>query len=287
VPTGSRRLLAVHAHPDDETLSTGPTLARYAAEGARVTVVTCTLGEQGEVIPADLRHLQADADALGAHRAGELDAAMGALGVADHRLLADGRWRDSGMAWVESGVAGAATHPAPRDAFAMADRAEAAGALADVLREVRPQAVVTYDPRGGNGHPDHIKAHEITTVAMELVTSDSYRPTMFWVREPRSWADAERSELQRRVLPPGMSGPDPDAAYPSAVVDDAVVTTVVDGSAYLDRVRAALEAHRTQVRLDGDFYALSNGEAHLLSGCNAFQRIGAPAGQPWTDDLFS
>jgi N-acetyl-1-D-myo-inositol-2-amino-2-deoxy-alpha-D-glucopyranoside deacetylase len=247
--------------------------------------VTCTLGEQGEVIPADLRHLQGD-DALGRYRAGELAAAMAALGVADHRLLAAGRWRDSGMAWVGRGIAGAAAQPPP-GAFALADPAEAVAALAGVLREIRPQVVVTYDPEGGYGHPDHVMAHEITTTATELVTSDTYSPTMFWVREPRSWADAERSELQHRPLPSGMSRPDPTASYPSAVVDDAVVTTVVDGSAYLDRVRAALGAHRTQVRLEGDCYALSNGEAHLLSGRDAYQRVGAPAGRPWADDLFS
>jgi N-acetyl-1-D-myo-inositol-2-amino-2-deoxy-alpha-D-glucopyranoside deacetylase len=246
-------------------------------------VVTCTLGEQGEVIPDDLRHLSPAA--LGAHRARELEAAMAALGVTDHRLLAGGRWHDSGMAWVESGIARAVPHPPP-GAFAVADPAVAAAALAEIMAEVRPDVVVTYDPDGGYGHPDHVKAHEITTAAIELVASDSYRPAMFWVREPRSWADAERSELRRRELPQGMSRSDPDAAYPSAVVDDALVTAVVDGSAYLERVRAALEAHRTQVRLEGDLYALSNGQAHLLSGRNAFQEVGAPPGRPWRDDLF-
>jgi N-acetyl-1-D-myo-inositol-2-amino-2-deoxy-alpha-D-glucopyranoside deacetylase len=249
--------------------------------------VTCTLGEQGEVIPAELRHLRGAE--LGAHRAGELVSALKALDVSDHRLLAGGRWHDSGMAWLESGIAGAAATPPP-DAFAQADPNEATRALAVIVRELRPQVVVTYDPHGGYGHPDHVKAHQITTAAMQLVdsedASDTYRPTMFWVRVPRSWAVAERFELARRPLPDGMFPPDPDAVYPSAVVDDAVVTAIVDGSGHLDRVRAALQAHRTQVRLVGDVYALSNDEAHLLSGSNAFQQVGAEPGRPWVDDLF-
>jgi N-acetyl-1-D-myo-inositol-2-amino-2-deoxy-alpha-D-glucopyranoside deacetylase len=250
--------------------------------------VTCTLGEQGEVIPAELRHLHGAA--LGAHRADELASALRALGVSDHRLLAGGRWHDSGMAWLATGIAGAAATPPP-GAFAHADPLEATEALAAILRELRPQVVLTYDPHGGYGHPDHVKANEITTAATQLVTSergpDSYQPAMFWVRQPRSWALAERSELARRALPAGMSRPDPDAAYPPAVVDDAVVTTVVDGSDYLAQVRGALQAHRTQVRVEGDVYALSNDEAHLLSGRNAFQQVGVEPGRPWTDDLFT
>src|SRR3954453_21761527 len=91
-----RRLLLVHAHPDDESINNGATMARYAADGALVTLVTCTLGEHGEVIPPELAHLTGAA--LGEYRLRELDAAMRALGVADHRLLGGpGRYRDSGM----------------------------------------------------------------------------------------------------------------------------------------------------------------------------------------------
>jgi N-acetyl-1-D-myo-inositol-2-amino-2-deoxy-alpha-D-glucopyranoside deacetylase len=276
-------------------------MARYAAEGAQVTLVTCTLGEQGEVIPAALRHLEAGADdALGPHRAGELAAATAALGVADHRLLAGGRWRDSGMAWVEPGIAGSGTWAAAPDALVNADLAEAAEALAGVLREVRPQVVVTYDPEGGYGHPDHVKTHEITTAAVDLVSGDGFVEAVYWVRVPRSWAERERAALAAGDgVPASMTRPRPDAAYPPAVVDDAVVTTVVDGSAYLDRKRAALLAHATQVRVEGDWFALSNGEAHWLTGHEAYQRVGpglvsepgprpAPGpGSGWSDDLFS
>jgi N-acetyl-1-D-myo-inositol-2-amino-2-deoxy-alpha-D-glucopyranoside deacetylase len=267
-------------------------MARYAAQGVQVTLVTCTLGEAGEVIPADRQHLTAGADdSLGPHRRDELAAAMAALGVTDHRLLADGRWRDSGMAWLAPGLAGAgdlAPHP---DAFVLAPVADAAAALAEVLLEVRPQAVVTYDPRGGYGHPDHIKAHEVASAAVDLVASEDLTPAVFWIRVPRSWAERERADLLHGATPPSMSPPDPAAAYPPVVVDDDVVTTVVDGSAYLDRKAAALRAHVTQVVVDGSCFSLSNGEAHLLTGREAYQRVGQgrwPATGPvaWGGDLF-
>lgn len=269
-------------------------MALYAAQGVHVTLVTCTLGEQGEVIPADRQHLESGRDdALGPHRAAELARAMAALGVHDHRLLAGGRWRDSGMAWLEPGIAGGGSRTPDADALVNADLGEAAAALAEVLLEVRPQVVVTYDPRGGYGHPDHIKAHEITAAAVELIRAepgptDDGPPSVYWIRVPRSWAEQERAELNGGGrTPPSMLPPRADAAYPPAVVDDATVTAVVDGTAYLDRKRAALQAHATQIRVEGDCYALSNGEAHLLTGREAYQRVGAEPGRPWAPDLFS
>ena len=112
-----RRLLLVHAHPDDESIGTGATMARYAAEGARVTLVTCTLGELGEIIPPPLAHLAAEReDWLGEYRIGELAAACAELGVTDHRFLGGpGRWRDSGMMDTEAnpGTTTAAAGTAP------------------------------------------------------------------------------------------------------------------------------------------------------------------------------
>lgn len=259
-------------------------MARYAAQGAHVTLVTCTLGEEGEVIPPELRHLASDRDdTLGPYRRGELAAAVHALGVTDHRLLAGGRWRDSGMAWVGAGVAGAADGPAHPDAFAHAPTSEAAAVLAEVIREVRPQVLVTYDPQGGYGHPDHVKASEITTAATELV---DFPVTTYWVREPLSWVEAAAAP-DDDPPPASMRLPPAGPPYPSAVVEDELVTTVVDGSAYLDRVRAALRAHATQVRLEGDWVALSNDEAFRLSGRDAFQRVGSAPGLAWGDDLFA
>ncbi|MGJ6961198.1 N-acetyl-1-D-myo-inositol-2-amino-2-deoxy-alpha-D-glucopyranoside deacetylase [Streptosporangium sp. G11] len=165
-----RRLMLVHAHPDDETIGSGATMARYAAEGAHVTLVTCTLGEEGEVIPPELAHLAADRDdTLGEHRIGELAAACAALGVTDHRFLGGpGRWRDSGMMGVAS------NHR--KDAFWQADLDEAAGELARIIREVRPQVLVTYDENGFYGHPDHIQAHRVAWRAVELAADPEFAP---------------------------------------------------------------------------------------------------------------
>src|ERR1700722_11375364 len=140
---GDRRLLLVHAHPDDESIGTGATMARYAAEGARVTLVTCTLGELGEIIPPRLAHLAADRDGgLGEYRIGELARACEALGVSDHRFLGGaGRWRDSGMM-------GTPGNEAP-GCFWQADPGQAAAALAEVIADVRPQVLVSYDDHGG------------------------------------------------------------------------------------------------------------------------------------------
>ncbi|MEU4406665.1 N-acetyl-1-D-myo-inositol-2-amino-2-deoxy-alpha-D-glucopyranoside deacetylase [Streptosporangium sp. NPDC023963] len=165
-----RRLMLVHAHPDDETIGSGATMARYAAEGAHVTLVTCTLGEEGEVIPPELAHLAADRDdTLGGHRVGELAAACAALGVTDHRFLGGpGRWRDSGMMGVAS------NHRA--NAFWRADLDEAAGELVRIIREVRPQVLVTYDENGFYGHPDHIQAHRVAWRAVELAADPAFEP---------------------------------------------------------------------------------------------------------------
>ncbi|WP_329428419.1 N-acetyl-1-D-myo-inositol-2-amino-2-deoxy-alpha-D-glucopyranoside deacetylase [Streptosporangium sp. NBC_01495] len=165
-----RRLMLVHAHPDDETIGSGATMARYAAEGAHVTLVTCTLGEEGEVIPPELAHLAADRDdTLGEHRIGELAAACAALGVTDHRFLGGpGRWRDSGMMGVAS------NHR--ENAFWQADLDEAAGELARIIREVRPQVLVTYDENGFYGHPDHIQAHRVAWRAVKLAADPEFTP---------------------------------------------------------------------------------------------------------------
>jgi N-acetyl-1-D-myo-inositol-2-amino-2-deoxy-alpha-D-glucopyranoside deacetylase len=162
-----RRLLLVHAHPDDESIYTGATMAKYAAEGARVTLVTCTLGELGEVIPPSLAYLAAaKEDGLGEYRIGELAAACAELGVTDHRFLGGpGRWRDSGMMGTEG-------NDDPR-CFWRADVDQAARALLDVIAGVRPQVLLTYDAQGAYGHPDHIQAHRVAWRACELAGPDA------------------------------------------------------------------------------------------------------------------
>jgi N-acetyl-1-D-myo-inositol-2-amino-2-deoxy-alpha-D-glucopyranoside deacetylase len=288
-----RRLLAVHAHPDDETLATGGTLARYATDGrTAVTLVTCTLGQRGEVIPERLRHLTGAA--LGHHRQGELDAAAAALGLTDHRVLAGGRWTDSGMVWVRPGIAGPAPEVGP-DAFARAQVDEAAHELATVISDVRPHVVVTYDPQGGYSHPDHVQAHRVTMRAVELaaLASPAWRPAkVFWVRVPRRWARRERAAAATD-RPSSMLARDRHDPFPPVVVDDDLVDVVVDVAAVLGAKRAALRAHATQIRVEGNWFALSDDVAQQIRDHEAYQlapgyatdaaRQRAPVGT----DLFS
>src|SRR5271156_4495260 len=153
------RLLFVHAHPDDESLSNGATIAHYTARGAQVWVITCTLGEEGEVIGDRWAELAVDrADQLGGYRIGELTAALQVLGVGEPIYLGGaGRWRDSGMV---------GTAKRRRQRFIDADEGEAVGALVSIIRELRPHVVVTYDADGGYGHPDHVHTHTVTVAAV-------------------------------------------------------------------------------------------------------------------------
>src|SRR3954465_5370191 len=141
--TADRRLLLLHAHPDDETIGTGATMAKYAAEGAHVTLVTCTLGEEGEILEPGLEHLAADKeDRLGEHRIGELTEAMHALGVTDHRFLGGaGRWRDSGMMGLPTNDRA--------ECFWQAAPHLAVGELVRAMRVEGRQVVVTYNEVGG------------------------------------------------------------------------------------------------------------------------------------------
>ncbi|MER5985039.1 N-acetyl-1-D-myo-inositol-2-amino-2-deoxy-alpha-D-glucopyranoside deacetylase [Streptomyces sp. NPDC001787] len=257
----ARRLLLVHAHPDDESINNGATMARYAAEGAHVTLVTCTLGEEGEIIPPALAHLAADRDdTLGAHRIGELTAAMRELGVSDHRFLGGpGRFRDSGM------MGAAQNHRS--GAFWDTAVDDAAAPLVEVIREVRPQVLVTYDPDGGYGHPDHIQAHRVATRAAELAADPAYGTgpgtaaphaiaKIYWNRVPRPVAEAGFERL-RAMAPDAFAGIAAVDDVPG-VVEDARITAEIDGSAYAEAKTAALRAHATQIALQGPFFALSN-----------------------------
>lgn len=287
----SRRLLLVHAHPDDESIGNGATMARYAAEGALVTLVTCTLGEEGEVIPPELAHLTADRDGtLGEHRIGELAAAMKELGVTDHRFLGGpGRYRDSGMMGVPSN-----DRPG---CFWRADLDEAAAHLVAVVREVRPQVLVTYDGNGGYGHPDHIQAHRVAMRGFELAADPAFRPELgaawsipkvYWNCMPRSVLEAGFAALRAADRPspfPGVAGPEDVPG----VVDDAEVTAAVDGSRYADRKAAAMAAHATQIAVDGSFFALSNDLGQPMPAVEYYRLVrGVPGvAEGREDDLFA
>ncbi len=248
----SRRLLLVHAHPDDETIGTGSTMARYVAERAEVTLLTCTLGEQGEILVPELELLRADeADQLGGYRIGELADAMGHLEVTDHRFLGGaGRFRDSGMMDTPANKHPRAFWRAAHDP----DVFEAAVAAAvDVVREVRPQVVVTYDPNGGYGHPDHIMAHRVATAAVER-TADIVAK-LYWTATPRSVL--RRGFEAMKATGSSYFAVDRVEDLPFGVEDE-VVTTVIDAREHAAAKMAALRAHATQISVDGPFFALSN-----------------------------
>ena len=263
--------MLVHAHPDDETIGTGVTMAKYVAEGAEVTLVTCTLGEEGEILLDEFAHLAADKDdALGAHRLTELGAAMAELGVVDWRLLGGpGRFRDSGMV-------GTASNANP-ECFWRTDLLVAASELVQVIRQVRPQVVVTYDDFGGYGHPDHIQAHRVTHYAVTLAASSTFGPELgppwqvtkvYWTAFPKSviragieamkaagGEHAARFDIEASPLSE-FAVMDPDD-IPFACDDDLVTTTIV-APEFLPAKMAALRAHGTQVDVSGGFFALAD-----------------------------
>ncbi|MFQ4149225.1 PIG-L family deacetylase [Arthrobacter sp. LAPM80] len=280
-------MLFVHAHPDDETIVTGATMAAAVAAGARVVLVTCTRGELGEVIPPELAHLEVDQDSLttdglstathdAGHRLGdegspgaglaaererELAAALAALGVSDHIWLGQGLtapaggpvvFRDSGMQWGPDGRATAASTILP-GSFSRAPLEQTAPLLASAIRTLRPSGVVTYAADGGYGHPDHVRTHQVTMEALRLA-----------------------------ARPGGVGGPDspetPGWAVPAiyAIVSDrperpheaGVPRLNVAGS--LAAKTAAMRAHRTQISVDGQRYALSDGVWKDISAVEEF-----------------
>jgi N-acetyl-1-D-myo-inositol-2-amino-2-deoxy-alpha-D-glucopyranoside deacetylase len=269
------RLLFVHAHPDDETLTTGVAIAHHVARGDDVHVLTCTLGEEGEVIPAGLAHLEGAGDDLAAHRRGELARAMAVLGVTHHLLGAAGpldppAFRDSGMAGSP-----AAAHPR---AWAGVDLADAAAAVRGVLERLRPDVVVTYDAGGGYGHPDHVRTHEATRRA---VAGAAGSPPLLGAFTPLTWATQDRVWLTHHVpsgegwVVPGEGNP-----YAGSVVPDEVVTrTVVDPGAVAVQTRA-LREHETQVVVGEGWYALSNQYVFRLAGREGYARLDPATGRP-------
>lgn len=279
-------LLAVHAHPDDESLATGALLATWAAAGRPVTVVTCTRGERGEVIGTRLAHLEGDGPALAEQRDHELGRALAALGVRDRGYLdtipggTDQRFEDSGMAWVGTGRAGLPDE-LPEGAFVAVGLEEAAERLARVIRSRRPDVVVTYEPDGGYGHPDHVRTHEVTQWAVDFAGSRADETSPAHAVPVVLWSVQGRLALQRGLralrddavlaalgsLHADLDLPDPAAELPSVAVPDDEITVEVDVLPVRDRVLNALRAHATQVQairaVDGDpglvaCYALSN-----------------------------
>ena len=271
------RLLFVHAHPDDETLTTGATIAHYAARGADVRVVTCTLGEEGEVIGSQWAQLAVDgADQLGGYRIGELTSALRELGVDRPRYLGGaGHWRDSGM------EGSPARH---RQRFADADMDEAVSELVAVLRDFRPHVVVTYDPNGGYGHPDHVQAHRVTTAAVAASAGDGHPgepwqvPKFYWtVMDGESMAEALESINEVEL-------PDSWVRIPASALPFDLghrIDAVIDAQDSLPAKVAAMRAHQTQVTVEpsGRVFALSNNLALPISPVEHYLLVDGTAGE--------
>jgi N-acetyl-1-D-myo-inositol-2-amino-2-deoxy-alpha-D-glucopyranoside deacetylase len=270
-------------------------MARYAAEGASVTLLTCTLGEEGEVLVPELAQLAADqADQLGGYRIWELRAAMAELGVTDIRFLGGpGRWRDSGMM-------GTPANDNPR-AFWNADLDEAVAQAVAVVREVRPQVLVTYDENGGYGHPDHIQAHRVAMAAVERAADAGYRPKLgpAWDVAKVYWCCMPRSVLREGIAAMAALGEESpfdslgDIEEVPFAVPDELVTAAVDGRSQAGRKDAAMRAHATQITVDGPFFALSNNFGLEVLGVEYYRLVRGergPAGggaDGWEDDLFA
>jgi LmbE family N-acetylglucosaminyl deacetylase len=245
-------LLAVHAHPDDETLTTGGTLARYAASGVRTVVVTCTRGELG--LPGD--------------RADELQQAARVLGVA--RLVQLG-YADSGLY---------AENESPT-AFHAVETAQAAARVREVFEEEQPQVVVTYDETGGYGHPDHVKTHHVTVAAWR----DWAQGRLYFVSFPLSWSRRFVAELRRAGIDAPGSAPAGADAGPEVQeigVPDERVTTRIDVRAYVETKRAALACHRSQI---GPDHFLSQTPPKLLDELWAYEFFEGSGAHP--EDLFA
>ncbi|GGD15127.1 N-acetyl-1-D-myo-inositol-2-amino-2-deoxy-alpha-D-glucopyranoside deacetylase [Nocardioides daphniae] len=290
----AQRLLLVHAHPDDEAIGNGATMAKYVAEGRHVTLVTCTAGEQGEILVPEMEHLAADReDGLGPVRREELAAAMAELGVTDHRFLGGfGAYRDSGMKWHADGHAVAADE-IHDNAFWRADLTEAADHLVAIIREVRPQVLVTYDQFGGYGHPDHIQAHRVATYAASLAAVPSYRRDLGEAHDIAKvyWTAMSESKMReglRALRAAGdhttFEGMDPEGPMPMAAPDEDLAAAV-DATAYIDQKMASMKAHATQITVDGPFFALSNNVGSTAFGIEYYRLAKGTLGPVGPDGL--
>jgi N-acetyl-1-D-myo-inositol-2-amino-2-deoxy-alpha-D-glucopyranoside deacetylase len=286
------RLLFVHAHPDDESITNGATIAHYVARGAQVQVVTCTLGEEGEVIGDQWAQLAVDqADQLGGYRIGELTAALHALGLDGPVYLGGpGRWRDSGMVGAQA---------RDRQRFSDADQHEAVGALVEIIRDLRPHVVVTYDPNGGYGHPDHIQTHVVTTAAVAAAGAEDYPgtpwsvPKFYWTVIARSaftegWEALGRGDLRDGWIVPPADGDFGELGYPDDGID-----AVIDDPDALPAKIAALRAHATQLTVGPTdrTLALSNNLALPIVAQEHYVLAGGAAGdrdaRGWETDLLA
>jgi LmbE family N-acetylglucosaminyl deacetylase len=227
-------LVTFHAHPDDEAIATGGVMARAAAEGHRVVLVVATKGEHGEVDDGIL----ADGETLTERRVAETKRAAEILGV--HRV--------EFLGYVDSGMMGTPENDVP-GSFWSADRDEAAARLGTILAEERADVLTVYDERGGYGHPDHIQVHRVGIRAAELASTPLvYESTINRDHVLRLMRD-HIAEIQEHV-----DAPDPDNF--DMGVEESEITTTVDVRDFIDRKRAAMAAHASQIAESSFFLAM-------------------------------
>ncbi|MEU9044730.1 MULTISPECIES: PIG-L family deacetylase [unclassified Kitasatospora] len=267
-------LMAVHAHPDDEASGTGGVLARYAAEGIRTVLVTCTDGGCGDgpdgVKPGDPGH---DPAAVAAMRRQELEASCEVLKVSHLELLE----------FADSGMMGWPTNDAP-GSFWRTPVEDGAARLAELMRHYQPDVVVTYDENGFYGHPDHIQAHRITMAALELT---GMTPKVYWTTAPHSMM-RRFGEIMREF---GTDREEPEpteaAELPEIGLPDEEITTWVDTTEFGDQKFDALAAHASQGE---NIFFLRMGKERFneLWGVETFVRVKDATGAAVPEtDLFA
>jgi len=279
-------LLVVHAHPDDEAIGTGGTLARYTAAGVRTVLVTATLGEEGEIVDPELNTPEVKAR-LAEVRREELKQAVAILGVTDLEILG---YRDSGMAGSESNE-----HPA---SFNRADLDEATGRLVRLVRAYRPQVLVSYNAAGGYGHPDHIACHKVTVAAFDAAGDTARYPEagppwtplkLYFANSPRRQLQSAWDQMKARGIPTPLD--DPDFDLTRFTVPDDQITTMIDISDYVRRKLDALLVHRTQIAPDGRFMAIPEDIRREVFSKEYFtraaSRVAVPRHGEYEDDLLA
>jgi mycothiol conjugate amidase Mca len=279
-------IMVVHAHPDDEAIGTGGTLARYADEGVRTVLVTATLGEEGEIVVPELNTPEVKAR-LAEVRLEELRQAVAILGIGTLEILG---YRDSGMAGTESN-----SHPA---CFNMADLDEATGRLVRLVRAYRPQVLVSYNEFGGYGHPDHVACHKVTVAAFDAAGDPARYPDagapwtplkLYYTNSPRHLFQRAWEQMKERGLPTPLE--DPNFDITRFTVPDDQITTAIEVGDYLRRKLDALLVHRTQIQPDGRFMALPEDIRREIFSHEYFTRVQARVSVVqngvYEDDLFA
>jgi N-acetyl-1-D-myo-inositol-2-amino-2-deoxy-alpha-D-glucopyranoside deacetylase len=285
-----KTLLAVFAHPDDESFGTGGTLSRYASEGYRVELICATRGEAGEISDSSL----ATPENLGEVREAELRCSAEMMGIRQPHFLG---YRDSGMM-------GTPENNDPRCLW-QANRYKAVGDVVWLIREVRPDVVVTFEPNGGYGHPDHIAIHQITVAAVAAAARPGEYPNQvaaglqphqvskfYYTALPKRFFRAVAKQLAAAGVDTSRMGGVRDGRLEDWGFPDELVTTEIDVSAVLDKKSESFWCHRTQLNPEGAFakvLAIGGDAWREPMGTEYYQRVRPQVsdGEPVETDLFA